>query len=89
MKLTALIPVQFASLVNHPNPDDASVEIMDVAHWDTRGEYKELVHATREATRGSDVIVYRIGTGGARFEYWLVGVEGGKMLGVKALAVES
>jgi hypothetical protein len=62
---------------------------MDIAHWDPRGEYKELVHATREATRGSDVIVYRIGTGGARAEYWVVGVEGGKLLGVKALAVES
>lgn len=79
----------FAKLVQHPDPSQAEVEIMDVAHWDAQGEYKELVNATRDATKGSDVIVYRIGRDGARVEYWLVGVEGGKLVGVKALAVES
>lgn len=79
----------FAELVQHPDPENAGVEILDVAHWDARGEYKDLVNATRDATKGSDVIVYRIARGGARVEYWLVGVEGGKLLGVKALAVES
>lgn len=48
-----------------------------------------MVDATRKATKGSDVRVYRIGSGGARAEYWVVGVTEGKMLGVKALAVES
>jgi hypothetical protein len=62
---------------------------MDVAHWDTQGQYKKLVDATRDATKGSDVMVYRLPREGARVEYWLVGVEGGKLLGVKALAIES
>lgn len=88
-KLTALKTETFAKLVNHPDPSNASVEIQDVAHWDANGEYKDLVYATRDATKGSDVIVYRIGRDGARAEYWLVGVEGGRLLGVKALAVES
>lgn len=75
--------------MNHPDPPNAGVEIMDVAHWDTRGQYKKLVHATREATRSSDVMVYRISKAGARVEYFLVGVVGGKLVGVKASAVES
>jgi hypothetical protein len=65
------------------------VEIMDIGKWDPQGQYKELVDATRKATKGSDVMVYRIERGGSRVEYWLVGVEGGKLLGVKALAIES
>jgi len=81
--------VAFAKLVSHPSPDEAEVEIMDVAEWDTQGQYKELVDAVREASKGSDVRVYRIGKGGSRVEYWVVGIEGGKLVGVKALAIES
>ncbi|PSS20497.1 hypothetical protein M430DRAFT_50159 [Amorphotheca resinae ATCC 22711] len=79
----------FAKLVEHPQPEEAVVEIMDIGKWDPQGQYKELVDATRKATKGSDVMVYRIERGGSRVEYWLVGVEGGKLLGVKALAIES
>ena len=79
----------FAKLVGHPNPKDAEVSIMDVVEWDSRGQYKEVVDATREATKGSDIRVYSISHGGPRTEYWVVGVEGGKLLGVKALAIES
>ena len=59
----------------------------------------------RAATRGADVRVYRVPSprGGARVEYWLVAVEPpsaeekkgkgkgarGRLVGVKALAVES
>jgi len=79
----------FAKLVSHPSPSDAEVEIMDIAEWDTQGQYKELVDAVREASKGSDVRVYRIVKGGSRVEYWVVGVDGGKLVGVKALAIES
>ncbi|KAE8445472.1 hypothetical protein EG329_013362 [Mollisiaceae sp. DMI_Dod_QoI] len=81
--------VTFAKLVGYPNPDEADVEIMDIAEWDQQGQYKELVDATREASKGSDVRVYRISKGGSRVEYWVVGLEGGKLVGVKALAIES
>lgn len=80
---------EFAKLVNHPSPNDADVEILDVGEWDTQGQYKEVVDATREATKGSDVRVYRIGHGGSRVEYWVVGLEGGKLIGAKALSIES
>jgi hypothetical protein len=75
--------------VNHPNPKDAEVGILDIGEWDSQGQYKDVVDATREASKGSDVRVYRISREGARVEYWVVGLEGGKLVGVKALAVES
>jgi hypothetical protein len=62
---------------------------MDIGEWDTQGQYKDIVDATRDATKGSDVRVYRISKGGSRVEYWVVGVESGKLIGVKALAIES
>jgi len=62
---------------------------MDIGEWDPQGQYKDVVDATREAAKGSDVRVYRIGREGSRVEYWVVGVEGGRLVGVKALAIES
>ncbi len=62
---------------------------MDIAEWDRQGQYKDVVDATREASKGSDVRVYRIQGSGARVEYWVVGLDGGKLVGVKALAIES
>ena len=47
------------------------------------------MEAVRAGAKGSDVRVYRIAKDGARVEYWVVGVEGGKLVGAKALAVES
>ncbi|PVH89362.1 hypothetical protein DL98DRAFT_401923 [Cadophora sp. DSE1049] len=79
----------FAKLINHPTPKEADIQIMDVGEWDTQGQYKDVVEATREAVKGSDVRVYRVVKDGSRVEYWLVGVEGGQLVGVKALAVES
>lgn len=65
------------------------MSILDIAEWDVQGQYKEIVEATRAATKGSDVRVYRIARGGSRVEYWVVGVEGGRLLGARALAIES
>lgn len=81
--------VTFAKLVHHPNPEDVEVSIMDIGEWDPRGQYKAVVDATRDASKGSDVRVYRIAGEGARVEYWVVGIQGGRLVGAKALAVES
>lgn len=64
---------------------------MDVTEWDSRGQYKDLVDATRKACAGGDVRVYKVPKGGVRVEYWVVGVQKAekKLVGVKALAVES
>lgn len=79
----------FAKLINHPKPSEADIQIMDVGEWDTQGQYKDVVEAVREAVKGSDVRVYKIVKDGSRIEYWVVGVEGAHLVGVKALAVES
>lgn len=85
------VSVTFAKTINHPNPKGAEVKILDVAEWDVNGEYKEIVDAVREAVKGKDVRVYRVERekGGSRVEYWVLGVEEGKLVGVKALGVES
>jgi len=85
--------VTFAQLINHPSPGNGENEItiLDPTEWDRRGHYKEVVDAVRKACQGNDVRVYRVPIGRAKVEYWLVGVddEGGKLVGVKALGVES
>jgi len=84
---------EFAKLIQHPDPSSAEVTIQTISDWDPHGQYKSVVDATRAASTGSDVMVYRVGLGGVRVEYWLVGHEGkgknGRLVGVKALAVES
>ncbi|RYO85965.1 hypothetical protein DL764_009084 [Monosporascus ibericus] len=84
---------EFASLIQHPDPPNADIEIQDPADWDPRGQYAGLLDAVRKATKGADVRVYRVPRGGARVEYWLVASEGrgkeARLVGVKALAIES
>jgi len=79
----------FTKLVHHPSADKAEISIMDVQEWDKRGDYKKLVEKIREAVKGSDVRVYRVGLGGTRVEYWVVGLVDGRLVGAKALAIES
>lgn len=57
--------------------------------WDSRGQYKDVIEATKKACEGSDIRVYRVTKGSVEVEYWVVGVEGNRLTGVKALAVES
>ncbi|KAM0815067.1 hypothetical protein AB5N19_00860 [Seiridium cardinale] len=84
---------EFASLISHPNPSSAQVEIQDPADWDVQGQYMEILDAVRKAGKGNDVRVYRITKDGTRVEYWVVTTDGkgkeAKLVGVKALAVES
>lgn len=80
-------------MIKHPDPSNANIEIIDLVKWDSKGQYGEVVDATRKACNGGDVRVYRVALGGTRVEYWVVGVDGtgkeAKLVGVKALAIES
>ncbi len=77
-------------MIHHPDPSKADIEILDPVKWDPKGHYKHVVDATRNACMGSHVMVYRVALGGPRVEYWVVGVdENRKLVGVKALAIES
>ncbi|KAI1198540.1 hypothetical protein F5X97DRAFT_298779 [Nemania serpens] len=84
---------EFARLIHHPDPANASIEIQDPADWDTQGRYEAVLDAVGRAGRGNDVRVYRVARGGARAEYWVVTTDGtgkgARLVGAKALAVES
>ncbi|KAJ4307000.1 hypothetical protein N0V88_000374 [Collariella sp. IMI 366227] len=84
---------EFAQLIQHWDPKNAEIEIQDPVDWNRSGQYTELLDAVREAGQGNDVRVYRVAKDGTRFEYWLVTTEGkgkgAKLVGLKALAVES
>ncbi|KAK4166101.1 ribosomal protein L3 [Cladorrhinum sp. PSN259] len=81
---------EFAKLIGHWDPASAEVEILDPVDWDSNGKYNKVIEGVRRAGGGGDVRVYRVGRGdGVRFEYWVVTVKGGKVVGAKALAIES
>ncbi|KAL2136682.1 hypothetical protein VTI74DRAFT_2093 [Chaetomium olivicolor] len=84
---------EFAQLIGHWDPKNAEIEIQDPIDWDRSGQYANVLDAVREAGRGNDVRVYRVVKGGVRVEYWVVTTEGkgkgAKLVGVKALSVES
>ncbi|KAF7560095.1 hypothetical protein G7046_g4065 [Stylonectria norvegica] len=81
--------VAFATLIQHPDPKTADVDILDPTDWDPKGQYTAVVEAVREASRGNDVRVYRVVRDSTRVDYWVVTAEKGQVLGVKALAIES
>lgn len=80
---------EFAKLINHPSPDSAEITILDPTDWDSRGQYTNVVDAVRGATQGNDVRVYQITRDSTRTEYWVLSHIGGKLVGAKALSVES
>ncbi|KAI0420446.1 hypothetical protein F5X98DRAFT_371859 [Xylaria grammica] len=84
---------EFATLIHHPDPSKADIEIQDPADWDTQGQYRAIIDAVSKASKGNDVRVYRVAKGGARVEYWIVTTDGkgadARLVGAKALAIES
>ncbi|KAL2160377.1 hypothetical protein VTH06DRAFT_1550 [Thermothelomyces fergusii] len=84
---------EFATLIEHWDPKNAEVEILDPVDWDRNGQYVDIVDAVREAGEGNDVRVYRVARDGVRVEYWVITTQGkgeeAKLVGAKALAVES
>lgn len=86
-------PEEFASLINHPDPSGANIQIVDPSDWDTRGQYNGIVDAVTKAGKGNDVKVYKVPRESVKVEYWVVTTEGqgkdAKLVGAKALSVES
>lgn len=84
---------EIAKLVEHWDPAKAEVEILDPVAWDRSGQYKDVIDAVREAGKGNDVRVYRIVKDNSRVEYFVVTRagegKGARLVGVKALAIES
>lgn len=82
-------PAEFAKLIEHQNPDSAEISIMDPSDWDPQGQYSKIIDAVREATKGNDVRVYKVVKDHTRVEYWVISREEGRIIGAKALGVES
>ncbi|KAF2636424.1 hypothetical protein P280DRAFT_472977 [Massarina eburnea CBS 473.64] len=66
------------------------VEEISVKDWDPQGQYNNVLEAVKKAGGGGgEVKVFRVDLEGARTEYYVVGVAEGKVVGLKALSVES
>jgi hypothetical protein len=61
---------------------------LSVKEWDPKGQYKTVLDAVEKAT-GGEVKVFRVELQGTRTEYYVVGVKDNKVVGLKALSVES
>lgn len=57
--------------------------------FDPRGEYVDVVKKVKGVVEREEVKVFRVGKGKTRAEYYVVGLGGGKVVGVRAEAVES
>jgi hypothetical protein len=77
---------QLKTLLGH----NAEVEEVKMKEFDPKGQYKSVVGAVKKAGSG-EVKVFRVEHGGTRAEYYVVSVDGkgGKVVGLKALSVES
>ena len=77
---------EFGELINHKG----EVSLISTKDFDPRGQYKEVLRAVQK-TGDCKMSIYRIETGKARAEYYVVGLDekGGRVVGLKAKAVES
>jgi hypothetical protein len=64
------------------------VDELSVKEWDPKGQYKKVIDAVKKAADG-EVKVFKVELEGSRVEYYVVGVGCGKVVGLKALSVES
>ena len=62
---------------------------MDPTDWDANGQYYQFIEAVTTASKGNDVRVYKVARDRTRVEYWLVSTFEGRLIGVKALGIES
>ena len=77
---------QFRDLIGHPS----DVVTQSHSEFDPRGEYTKVVQAVKNAGNGT-VVVFKVKHGSTRVEYYVVSQDekGARLVGLKALAVES
>ncbi|KAK3172957.1 hypothetical protein OEA41_006283 [Lepraria neglecta] len=77
---------EFGELIGHKG----DISTISTKEFDPKGDYKEVLQAVEKAGDGKTRI-YRLETGKSRVEYYVVGFDekGGKVVGLKAKAVES
>lgn len=79
-------PDEFAELLSH-NSDVSSISEKE---FDPQGQYKKIVDAVKKAG-SKDVSIFRVKHGRTRAEYYVMSLDkkGGRIVGLKALAIES
>ncbi|KAI9934880.1 hypothetical protein ASPWEDRAFT_117760 [Aspergillus wentii DTO 134E9] len=92
---------QLSNLISPDADLSPSIDTMSPASFDPQNQYASVLRAVRAAVTQSaaggidesdvDVKVYRVQVGTSRAEYYVLGldVEGGKIVGLKAKAVET
>lgn len=68
----------------------SEVSTLIAKEFDPKGQYKEVLQAVEKAGDGS-ARIFRVETGKARAEYYVVGFDekGGRVVGLRAKSVES
>ena len=87
-----LATAQLSSLISNTGTDFSSaIEALPYSSFDPRGQYASVREAVRVAATGEEVKVYQVGIGGARVEYYVLGLDGKgrRVVGLRARAVES
>ncbi|OCL02441.1 hypothetical protein AOQ84DRAFT_304719 [Glonium stellatum] len=76
----------FAKLLSH----DSEISSMSEKEFDRRDQYKKVVDAVKKVG-SKDVSIFRLEHSSTRAEYYIVSLDkkGGRIVGLKALAVES
>jgi len=76
---------ELAKLLSHDEVSEVGVK-----EFDPKGQYKSVLDAVKKAGR-KDVGIFRVEHGSTRAEYYVVSVDKkeGRLVGLKALAVES
>ncbi|OAL72566.1 hypothetical protein A7D00_3568 [Trichophyton violaceum] len=92
---------EFPQLVHGSTAPNVQVSVLSPAQFDRRGQYTSVLEAVKAAcsstasasaaASAAEVRVYRVQHDHSRAEYWLLAldVDGGRLLGLKARAVET
>lgn len=71
------------------NNGPARAEELSLKDFDPRGEYKDVIDEVKDVAEDGEVKAYRVARGKTRAEYFVVGLNSGMIVGVRADAVES
>lgn len=71
------------------NNGPVRAEQLSIREFDPRGEYTDVVKTVERVVHGNKVKLFRVARGTTRAEYYIVGLGDGRLLGVRAEAVES
>ena len=71
------------------NNGPGRAEELSLKDFDPRGEYQGVIESVKGVVERGKVKAFRVERGKTRAEYFVVGLESGRLVGVKAEAVES